>query len=200
MGHAAADVRLARGAHRARMAGLTLVAAPSASHRGRRAARERRRAGGEPRGGAGSRVTSALLPNSRSPRSKLARALLALLAAPAPLLAQGSAPPPPPAIEHVLLVSLDTTRRNHLGFHGGAARTPNLDRLAREGAVFESAFAPTPITLPSHATLFTGLYPPGHGVRDNALFRLGPEAETLAERLGAAGFRTGAVVSAFVLD
>jgi len=102
--------------------------------------------------------------------------------------------------DRVLLVSIDTARRDHFGFHGGAARTPNLDRLARAGVVCERAHAPTPVTLPSHTSLFTGLYPPRHGVRDNARFRLGPEADTLAERFGAAGFQTAAFVSAFVLD
>jgi choline-sulfatase len=102
--------------------------------------------------------------------------------------------------DRVLLVSIDTARRDRFGFHGGTARTPNLDRLALEGVVCERAHAPTPVTLPSHTSLFTGLYPPRHGVRDNTRFRLGAEAETLAERFAAAGFRTAAFVSAFVLD
>lgn len=104
------------------------------------------------------------------------------------------------AIERVLLVSLDTTRRDRLGAYGGPARTPVIDRLAANGVVFDGALAPTPVTLPSHVSLFTGLYPPRHGVRDNARFRLAPEAETLAEAFRAAGFRTAAFVSAFVLD
>lgn len=114
---------------------------------------------------------------------------------PAHSVAQAAAP-----YDRVLLVSIDTARRDHFGFHGGRARTPNLDRLASKGVVFERAHATTPVTLPSHTSLFTGLYPPRHGVRDNARFRLGPEADTLAEHFGAAGFRTAAFVSAFVLD
>jgi arylsulfatase A-like enzyme len=58
-----------------------------------------------------------------------------------------------------------------LGEHG-----PTLDRLAREGVLFERAIAPTPITLPSHVSILTGVYPPAHGVRDNLLFQLEPAA------------------------
>ncbi len=109
-------------------------------------------------------------------------------------------PDPAPRASHVLLISMDVTRRDRLGFHGGPARTPNLDALAAAGVVFEHALAPTPVTLPSHATLLTGTYPPRHGVRDNGTFRLAPGSATLAGTLRAAGLRTGAVVSAFVLD
>ena len=102
---------------------------------------------------------------------------------------------------NLLLVTLDTTRADRLGAYGyGGAETPNLDRLAREGARFEQAIAVAPLTLPSHASLFTGHYPPRHGVRVNGDFRL-PEGETtLAEALAAHGYRTAAVVAAFVLS
>ncbi|MBL8898551.1 MAG: sulfatase-like hydrolase/transferase [Planctomycetes bacterium] len=112
----------------------------------------------------------------------------------APSSAAGAKP------QNLLLLSLDTTRRDRLGFHGGSAATPTLDALARDGAHGTATFSPTPITLPSHATLLTGTYPPRHGVRDNGIFELGAEATTLAEVLREHGFRTGAVVSAFVLD
>jgi len=102
---------------------------------------------------------------------------------------------------NVLLVTLDTVRADALGCYGDAkARTPVLDRLARTGVRFERALAPAPITLPSHATLMTGLDPLSHGVRNNGTFRLAAEHLTLAERLTAQGYATGAVVSAFVLD
>jgi len=111
--------------------------------------------------------------------------------------------------KRVLLVSIDTARRDRFAFHadvatggphGTAARTPVIDGLARSGAVCTHAYAPTPVTLPSHTSLFTGLYPPRHGIRDNARFRLGPEPTLLAERFQAAGFRTAAFLAAFVLD
>jgi arylsulfatase A-like enzyme len=108
----------------------------------------------------------------------------------------GEAPP-----AGLLLVTLDTTRADRLGAWGRTdSVTPNLDRLAREGVVFEQAVAPTPITLPSHASLLTGVYPSAHGVRDNSLFELGDEATLVSERLRSSGFRTGAFVGAYVLD
>ena len=76
---------------------------------------------------------------------------------------------------------------------------PHLDRLAREGVVFDQATSVAPLTLPAHASLFTGLLPPAHGVRDNAGAPLASDAVTLAEILGAAGFRTAAFVGSDVL-
>ena len=120
-------------------------------------------------------------------------ALLAPLAAAAVTRSAGVlAQEPPPRPEHVLVISMDTTRRDRLGFHGGSAKTPRLDALAARGALFESARTPAPITLPAHATLFTGELPARHGVRDNAIFRLGTGATTLAELLAGEGFRTAA--------
>src|SRR5262245_57928609 len=100
---------------------------------------------------------------------------------------------------NVLLITLDTTRADHLGCYGaGYAGTPCIDRLAREGVLFETVMAPVPTTLPSHTSIMTGLYPFAHGARDNGIFRVSPQAQTLAEMLAQRGYRTGAVVSAFV--
>src|SRR6185436_13848431 len=77
--------------------------------------------------------------------------------------------------------------------------TPALERLAAEGAVFEHTFAAVPLTLPSHATLFTGLYPPRLGVHDNAGAPLAETFSTLAETLGARGLTTAAFVASSVL-
>ena len=102
---------------------------------------------------------------------------------------------------NVLLITLDTTRWDRIGAYGdGSAATPNLDRLAGEGVLFEQAIAPAPLTLPAHSTLFTGLLPPRHGVRDNGGYVLDPKHTTLAKVLKAAGRATGAFVGAFVLD
>lgn len=107
----------------------------------------------------------------------------------------------PPRPTNVLLVTFDTTRADHLGPYGfAAARTPALDRLAREGTIFDDATTAAPITLVAHSTIFTGLLPPAHGVRDNGAYALGEKATTLAERLHAAGFETRAFVSAVVLQ
>jgi arylsulfatase A-like enzyme len=101
----------------------------------------------------------------------------------------------------VVLITLDTTRADHLGSYGyAAASTPNLDRLAREGIRFADAVSPAPLTLPSHATILTGLDPQNHGVRQNGQFRLDPSRVTLAEVLKEKGYETAAFVSGFVLD
>jgi|CXWL01.1.fsa_nt_gi arylsulfatase A-like enzyme/Tfp pilus assembly protein PilF len=120
--------------------------------------------------------------------------VLALLAG-APAWPAAAVPGP-----DLVLVTLDTTRADHLGAWGWPyARTPNLDRLAARGTRFESCDTAAPVTLVSHASIFTGLFPPRHGVRDNGTFTLDAGVETLAERLRAAGYDTAAVVSAVVL-
>ena len=102
---------------------------------------------------------------------------------------------------NLLLVSLDTTRQDRLGCYGyELAQTPVIDGLCRHGLRYEHAVATTPVTLPSHATLLTGQYPPSNGVRDNGLYVLADEHTTLAERLREAGYATGAFVGCFVLD
>lgn len=101
----------------------------------------------------------------------------------------------------VILITLDTTRADFLGCYGKAdAATPNLDRLAARGVRYERAIAPSPLTLPSHASLLTGLAPPQHGVRDNGVSRLPETLPTLATELAARGYATGAVVASLVLD
>jgi choline-sulfatase len=98
----------------------------------------------------------------------------------------------------VLLVTIDTLRADRVGAYGDReARTPHLDALAQAGLVFERAYAPAPLTLPSHATILTGLLPPAHGVRGNGSFALGPEPPTLAEAMRARGLATAAFVGAF---
>jgi choline-sulfatase len=101
---------------------------------------------------------------------------------------------------NVLVVTIDTLRADRLGCYGfGLAHTPAIDRLAEEGVRCTDVATSAPITLPAHCSIMTGLYPPAHGVRDNGNYALGPNAVTLAERLRAAGYRTGAFVSAAVL-
>jgi arylsulfatase A-like enzyme/Flp pilus assembly protein TadD len=101
----------------------------------------------------------------------------------------------------LLLITLDTTRVDRLGCYGhAAAQTPNLDSLARDGARFTRAYAHVPLTLPSHASLMTGTFPPEHGIHDNGRDALGPELTTLAELFRTRGFRTGAFIAAVALD
>ena len=101
---------------------------------------------------------------------------------------------------NLLVVTFDTTRADHIGCYGhAAARTPNVDRLAREGVRFARAYTAVPITLPSHSTMFTGKYPPRTGVRDNGMFVLPADQTTLAEVLKARGYATAAAVGGFPL-
>ena len=102
---------------------------------------------------------------------------------------------------NVLLVTLDTTRADHLACYGyTGASTPNLDAAAGRGVLFEQAATAAPLTLPSHSTIMTGMYPTFHGVRVNGNTALGDDQTTLAEVLSARGYATGAFIAAFVLD
>ena len=97
----------------------------------------------------------------------------------------------------MLLITIDTLRGDALGCDGGPARTPNLDSLAAGGIRFSFAHAQAVVTLPSHASILTGLYPFQHGYRENSGYRLTPGVQPLAARLKANGFSTGAFVAAF---
>jgi tetratricopeptide (TPR) repeat protein len=135
-------------------------------------------------------------------RSTFSRLGAAVLAAALFAAAVVSGAPKPPArrAPNLVLITMDTTRADHLGAWGyPLAHTPNLDALAARGTRFVRCDTAAPITLPSHATILTGLFPPRHGVRDNGTFVLAPKVETLAERLAAHGYDTAAVVSAVVL-
>ena len=102
---------------------------------------------------------------------------------------------------NLLLLTLDTLRADRLGCYGyPQAETPHLDRLASESVRFEEAISPVPSTLPSHATILTGLFPQAHGVRDNGTFLLSDDHVTLTELLKGAGYDTAAFVSSFVVD
>ena len=101
---------------------------------------------------------------------------------------------------NVLLVTLDTTRADALGAYGQKRpTTPAIDALAERGALFEQAYAASPSTLPSHATILTGRLPFAHGVRSNAGYQLGPENLTLAELFAEHGYATAAEIAAPVI-
>jgi choline-sulfatase len=102
---------------------------------------------------------------------------------------------------NVLLITLDTTRADHLGAYGYAdAETPNIDALAQRGVLFAQATSPAPLTLPAHSSIMTGTYPTYHGVRVNGNTALSPAQTTIAETLKERGYATGAWIAAFVLD
>ena len=101
---------------------------------------------------------------------------------------------------NILIVTLDTTRADRLGCYGHVgAYTPVLDSLAQKGTLFTNAYSPVPLTLPAHATIFTGLEPWEHGVRDNGLHRLEQTYTTIAEELQEHGYKCLAVIAAYPL-
>lgn len=97
---------------------------------------------------------------------------------------------------NLLVILVDTLRASMLGCYGSPrGASPNLDRFARDCLVFEDVLAQSSWTLPSVASLLTGLRPPAHGVTDERHTFLGDAVDTLAERLLDAGFATGAIVA-----
>src|SRR5712692_6178570 len=117
-----------------------------------------------------------------------------LLWAPAVLAAAGPSP-------NVVVITIDTLRADHLGCYGyKQIRTPNIDALAAEGARFERARTPLPVTLPAHTVIFTGTYPMLSGMHDFAAIKLSPTQPTLASVPKEQGYTTGAVIGSAVLD
>jgi arylsulfatase A-like enzyme len=101
---------------------------------------------------------------------------------------------------NLIVITLDTTRADALGAYGQTLpTTPRIDRMAQEGVLFEDVVAPSPNTLPSHATLFTGKQPYGHGARSNVGYALAEENVTLAEVLAEHGYATAAEIGSSVL-
>ena len=101
---------------------------------------------------------------------------------------------------HVVVISLDTTRADQMGFYGNTkVQTPRLDRLAAESIVLDDLLSVAPSTLASHASLFTGKYPHSHGSARNG-FVVNDENVTLAELLEEHGFKSAAFVGSFALD
>ncbi len=102
---------------------------------------------------------------------------------------------------NVILITLDTTRADHLACYGyPEVKTPHLDSLAGRGVLFEQAATTSPLTLPAHCSILTGMYPTYHGVRINGNTALNEEQTTIAEVLSAQGYECGAFIGAFVLD
>jgi len=100
----------------------------------------------------------------------------------------------------VVLVTLDTTRADHLGAYGNPrVRTPNLDRLARRSIQLADCTTVAPTTLASHTSIFTGVHPHTHGTPRNG-FTVHPDNELLAEVLAEAGYRTAGFIGSFALD
>jgi len=102
---------------------------------------------------------------------------------------------------NVIIITIDTVRADHLGCYGYAlVQTPNINGLAHSSARFSHAFSTVPLTLPAHASLFTGSFPMATGVHDFATNTLPSSAVTLAEVLRQNGYATGAFLGSPVLD
>ncbi len=122
---------------------------------------------------------------------------MALLIVVALLAACGT---PPIVPRHVVLISIDTLRRDRLPCYGHQDDTaPFITELAAQSVVFDNAIAAASVTAPSHASMLTGLYPPRHGILNNKC-RLRDDVATLAEVLSARGFRTAAFVSSATMQ
>src|SRR6185295_882918 len=107
---------------------------------------------------------------------------------------------PPATARNLLFITIDTLRADRVGVYGATnVATPNLDRLAREGALARRATVQVPLTRPSHISIFSGRYPAEHGIRDNVAPALGKDVPLLSEILKASGFATGGFVSSIVL-
>lgn len=100
----------------------------------------------------------------------------------------------------IIVISVDTLRSDRLPMYGHEAiETPALDALRADSILYERAYATVPLTLPSHASILTGLDPDRHGVRSNVGYAIDSELESLPRLLASRGYRTGAAVSAWVL-
>jgi len=101
---------------------------------------------------------------------------------------------------NLLLITVGSLRPDRLGAFGSVrARTPNLDRLAEKGVAFRNCYAPTPLSLPSHCTIFTGREPLAHGVRNDGREGLPASERTWAEVMKSHDFETYALVSSYKL-
>jgi len=123
----------------------------------------------------------------------MARLTASMLAAPVPA-------PPKPGAPNIILITLDTTRADRMGFLGSKlGLTPNLDTLARDSATFTRAYAQAPLTTISHATILTGTYPQYHQVNSfgTPLATDLPDAPAI---LRAHGYRTAAFIGSMILN
>lgn len=102
---------------------------------------------------------------------------------------------------NIVLISIDTCRADYLSCYGYSRKTtPNIDDIAGVGILFENVITPVPITLPAHCSTLTGTTPLYHQVHDNLGYKLGSSNVTLAEIMRDHGYKTGAIISSFVLD
>ncbi len=104
-------------------------------------------------------------------------------------------------VRQVILISIDTCRADYLSCYGFDRKTtPNIDAFAQQAILFEQAVTPVPLTLPAHTSMLCGTIPAYHGVHDNVEYKVSPANESLAEIFQQNGYKTAAIIAAFVLD
>ena len=108
---------------------------------------------------------------------------------------------PASPIKHVVLISIDTCRADHLSCYGYKRKTtPNIDALAGKGYLFGNTTTTIPLTLPAHTSMLTGKIPPHHGKHENNDPYFDSSHVTLAALLKSQGYRTGAFVASQILN
>ncbi len=106
-----------------------------------------------------------------------------------------------PENKNILLITLDTTRADHIGcYNDNLMFTPNIDKLGNDGVIYENCYSNIPVTLPAHASMLTGKHPFVMNVRNNGWYTLRNEHETITEFLKKKDFHTFAVISSYVLS
>jgi tetratricopeptide (TPR) repeat protein len=137
--------------------------------------------------------------DSMKSKTLIALLLLVLMAVGLTLFWPATVTPRTP--DSIILISIDTIRADHMSCYGYPRKTtPAIDAFAEEAFLFESCFANIPLTMPSHASMLTGMIPPAHGVLDNEQMALAASITTLPEILQGQGYQTYGIVSAGVLD
>lgn len=126
--------------------------------------------------------------------------ILCLIAALTAIRCGKKAASPPEVPPNILLITIDTVRPDYLSCYGSKNPTPTIDSIAKQGMLFENAFSQVPLTFPSHTTILTGLFPVHHGVHNNGLEIFSAKEKLITSVLRRKGYKTGAVVSSFVLD
>ena len=130
-------------------------------------------------------------PPADAPETLTSEVVAAAPTTPVPALAKAPAPPP-----NILLITVDTLRPDAIGAYGNRrVQTPNMDRLAREGALFSSAYTAFSQTNPSHASIFTGAYAATHGLRHHLGSLIKPSVPTLAQVLRDSSYNTAGIFS-----
>lgn len=105
---------------------------------------------------------------------------------------------PPPDRPNILIITVDTLRRDHLGCYGNSVvKTPNIDSIAKQSVIFDNFFSAANITIPSHVSIFTGTYPFHHGCYGNEPFEIAKQIPVVPLLLRTKGYITSGIAACF---